>query len=84
MKASQNQEVKQRTLRDKRDAALTELRRRLSATVAELRVLLDPESALWEAFGLNAPGKRSRKAAAPEIFAMGLAAVEETPVQKAA
>lgn len=60
-KAANSHVADQGTLRGNRDAALSQLRRRLMATVGELRLLLDPDSKLWEAFGLTTPGRRGNK-----------------------
>lgn len=79
-KAVNSQGADQGALRENRDAAVTGLRRRLSATVSELRLLLDPASQRWEAFGLNMPGSRSRKGKSEEPAPLELA----SPIAKAA
>ena len=44
------------TLRNLRDAAVDDLKTRLRGLIAELGQLLDDDSPIWDAFGLNEPG----------------------------
>jgi hypothetical protein len=44
------------TKRDARDAAVEDLKTRLRGLIAELSQLLDDNSPVWDAFGLNEPG----------------------------
>ncbi len=44
------------TKRDARDAAVDDLKTRLRGLIAELGQLLDDNSPIWDAFGLNEPG----------------------------
>jgi len=44
------------TKRDARDAAVDDLKTRLRGLIAELGQLLDDNSPVWDAFGLNEPG----------------------------
>jgi hypothetical protein len=46
-----------------RDTAVATLRARMKSVIAELGQLLDPNDAMWEAFGLNRPGAETT----PEI-----------------
>jgi hypothetical protein len=84
-KALNSQDAGQGTLREKRDASFAQLRRRLSSAVGELRLLLELESRLWEAFGLNIPGRRGRKGKLEEEGAgLQVVAKSDAPEAKAA
>jgi len=50
-----------RTLRDQRDAAFKNLRKRLIGLIGELNTLLTTDSPVWRAFGLNVPADPNPK-----------------------
>ena len=51
------------TKRDLRDAAVEQLKNRLRGLIGELGQLLDDNSPIWDAFGLNEPGARRARSA---------------------
>ncbi len=53
--------LNQPILSQARTQAMNRLHRRIRATIADLKSVLDEESPLWETFGLNAPYRASRE-----------------------
>jgi hypothetical protein len=59
--AVENHPSRQKAARIGRDEAITALRKRLRATVAELDMLLKGDSPVWAAFGLIPPAVKNRR-----------------------
>ena len=72
----ESQAKRQKAAKSALDNALSTLRKRLRAAIAELDLKLEADSDLWGAFGLTPPAQKNRRKAKP------VAAKTETPARK--
>ena len=70
--------TRQKAAKSASDKAITTLRKRLRASIAELDLLLDRDSDVWNALGLTPPAEKTRRRQAKNQAAKAAAAAPAT------